>query len=64
MDEIELSVCELSGITDICSELYDKMGNNYRKKVYELEYLIDKAKEIIKLAEKELDSINSKIKDS
>ena len=61
MDEIELSVEELVGVTDICSELYDKMGNHYHKKTLELTYLIDKAKEIVMLAEKELDLINRKM---
>ena len=52
MDEIELSVCELSEVTNICSELYNNNGINYQK-IEELTYLIDKAKEVIRLAEKE-----------
>ena len=32
MDEIELSVCELSEVTNICSELYNNNGINYQKK--------------------------------
>ena len=62
MDEIELSVCELSEVTNICSELYNNNGINYQK-IEELAHLIDKAKNVVKLAERELDSVNSKIED-
>lgn len=60
MDEIELSVEELVRIKDICSELYETKSYYYQK-AEELTHLIDKAKEIVMFAEKELDSINRKM---